>query len=154
MSWYWWLGIAAALLVAGGIMFFHPKEPASDSGLPVVTMRIGSLSFQLEVARRESELSRGLMFRQSMAADRGMIFVFDGEEERGFYMKNTYIPLDILFLDARGRVVSIHQMQPRDLATTPSLYPAQYAIELNQGMAAKAGVKVGDELVIPEGARR
>ena len=64
-------------------------------------------------------------------------------------MKNTHIPLDIIFLSPEAKVVSIHQMEAFDLRTTYSDYPAKYAIELNQGAAEKAGVKVGDTLQIP-----
>jgi uncharacterized membrane protein (UPF0127 family) len=89
------------------------------------------------------------MFRDSMPPDHGMLFVFQTEERQGFYMRNTRIPLDILFLDSSGTVVSIHQMYPFDESSTLSAAPARYAIELNQGAAAAAGVKAGDRLSIP-----
>jgi hypothetical protein len=65
-------------------------------------------------------------------------------------MKHTRLPLDILYVDRNGKVVSIHQMQPFDLTGATSRGPAQYAIELNQGAAAAAGVKDGDQLQLPE----
>jgi hypothetical protein len=78
-----------------------------------------------------------------------MIFVFPFEQRLSFWMENTLIPLDIVFVDREGRIVSIHQMQPLDLRQVPSAGPAMYAIELNQGTAARAGVKAGDMLQIP-----
>jgi uncharacterized membrane protein (UPF0127 family) len=68
-------------------------------------------------------------------------------------MQNTRIPLDIVFVDAAGKVVSIHQMKPHDLKSTRSNGPAKYAIELNAGRAAEAGIESGDQLQIPQGIK-
>ena len=124
-------------------------EEQSPAGLPVVKMKIGSENFSIEVARSKDEQEKGLMKRDSMPADHGMIFVFDKEEVHRFWMKDTRFPLDIIFLNSKGRVVSIHQMQAYDLAETSSDFPAQYAVELNLEVATKSGVKVGDVLDIP-----
>lgn len=121
----------------------------SDDGLRTVRMRIGDATLTLEVADTEALRAYGLMHRDSLPADRGMIFVFPREEPLGFWMKNTRIPLDIAFLDASGKVVSIHQMYPYDLRLTRSAGPAMYAIEVNQGRLAKAGLEVGDILQLP-----
>jgi uncharacterized membrane protein (UPF0127 family) len=139
------------LVIGGGCR--QPAPATAASGLPVVTMAIGNKTFVLEVANKEEDREHGLMRRDSMAADHGMIFVFVDSAPRGFYMKNTRIPLDIVFVGEDERVVSIKQMQPYDLSTTPSDGPAKWAIELNQGAAAKAGLKVGDNVNIPESAR-
>ena len=116
-------------------------------------MKIGSKTFTLEIANDTLEREKGLMRRDSMPTDHGMIFVFPDEQRLGFYMKNTRIPLDIVFLNANGVVVSVKQMRPYDVSTTYADAPAKWAIELNQGQAAEAGVKVGDSLTIPESAR-
>jgi uncharacterized membrane protein (UPF0127 family) len=126
-------------------------EPKAVGGLATVPMEIGNKTFTLEVADRTDSRTYGLMRRDSMPADHGMIFVFDKEEQRGFWMKNCRIPLDIIFLDAGGKVVSVKQMKPYDLSSTPSDGPAQYAIELNKGAAEGAGVKAGMTLKIPAG---
>lgn len=127
---------------------------------------IGSFAFaHLELALTESEQVHGLMHRQSLPDDGGMIFVFANDKVRAFWMKNTLIELDILYLDKDGRVVSIHTMKPEkpqqpeenDLAyelRLPSYYsqaPARFAIELKGGQAQMAGCKVGDLIEI--GAR-
>jgi uncharacterized membrane protein (UPF0127 family) len=126
----------------------------SPAGLRTVDVRVGTKTFTLEVADTSTSRTRGLMRRDSMPRDHGMLFVFPAEDERGFWMKDTRIPLDIVFLDAGGRVVSVHQMKPYDVKnTTYSAGPAKYAIELNQGVAAEAGVKPGDVVEIPPDAR-
>jgi uncharacterized membrane protein (UPF0127 family) len=138
---------AALLLLLAGC----DQQPSS--GLPTVPMQIGSKTFTLEVADRTDSRTTGLMRRDSMPADHGMIFVFGEEEPRGFWMKNTRIPLDIIYLDAKGKVVSVKQMKPFDLNTTPSDGPVQYAIELNKDAAGAAGVTAGMTLTVPAGLK-
>ena len=142
--------ILVASLFTGGCGNGSATTPGM---LPTVPMKLGSKTFTLEVANDTPEREKGLMRRDSMPADHGMIFVFAGEERLGFYMKNTRIPLDIIFVNSSGVVVSIKQMRPYDVSTTYTDAPAKWAIELNQGAAAQAGVKVGDQLSIPETAR-
>ena len=124
-----------------------------QSNLPTVKMQIGSRQFTLEIAADDESRMRGLMRRDSMPADHGMIFVFAETKPLSFYMKNTRIPLDIVYIGGDAKVVSIKQMQPYDVSPVPSDAPAKWAIELNQGTAAAAGVSVGDALQIPEAAR-
>jgi uncharacterized membrane protein (UPF0127 family) len=116
-------------------------------------MRLGNKPFTLEVADTPATVQYGLMRRDSMPADHGMIFVFADEAERGFWMKNTRIPLDIVYVAADGKIVSIKQMKPYDERTTPSDGPAQYAIELNKGAAESVGLKPGMALQLPPGLK-
>ena len=125
----------------------EPRGPATKPA--TVEMRVGRETFNLEIADTEPERQRGLMNRDFLPPDHGMLFVFQEEEELSFWMKNTTIPLDIIYLDRNGKVVSIKQMNPRSLRGVPSDRPAMYAVELNQGAAAQAGVRVGDKLTIP-----
>jgi uncharacterized membrane protein (UPF0127 family) len=147
------LAITLALFAAAGAGGCQTAASQPSSGLPTVNMQIGSKPFTLEVANTEETRERGLMRRDSMAADHGMIFVFDHEQVLPFYMKNTRIPLDIVFVDKQGVVVAVKQMRPYDLSITSSVKPALWAIELNAGAAAAAGVKAGDVLDIPAAAR-
>ncbi|HMO25414.1 MAG TPA: DUF192 domain-containing protein, partial [Tepidisphaeraceae bacterium] len=78
-----------------------------------------------------------------------MIFAFPDERPLSFWMKNTHIPLDILYLTADGAVVSTHRMLPHDLRPVPSAGPAKYAIELNAGEIARTGLRRGDRIDIP-----
>ena len=140
----WALASAAA---AGCKKSAEPRGPATK---PItVEMEIGRETFNLEIADTEDERRRGLMYRDFMPPDHGMLFVFEEEEELSFWMEATLIPLDIIYLDRTGKVVSIKPMKPRDRTGVTSDRPAMYAVELNRGAAARAGVRVGDQLTIP-----
>lgn len=129
-------------------------ESGPSSGLATVPMKIGAKTYKLEIANTESSRRTGLMRRDSMPADHGMIFSFSEEQILQFHMLNTRIPLDILFLDTGGQIVSVHEMKAYDTRTeTRSARPAKYAIELNLGQIKTAGVKPGDVLQIPASAR-
>jgi hypothetical protein len=132
-------------------------QPASDGSgaqsLPTVKMKIGTQTFDLEIARTSEQQALGLMKRDSMPKDHGMIFVFPDERLLEFWMKDTRIPLDIMYVDSTGKVVSVSQMRPYDLTSISSDVPAQYAIELNAGMVKQVGVKSHDVLDIPAAAR-
>ncbi len=113
--------------------------------------------FTVEVADDFEEMRLGLMFRESMADDHGMIFIYPDEGRRSFWMKNTRIPLDILFFDSDLTLVDWHaDVPPCKTAQCPS-YPsevqAQYVLELNAGKAAELGVTKGDRLEIQLGAQ-
>lgn len=116
-------------------------------------IELGGKRFSVEIVADDQARARGLMFRELMATAHGMLFVFDGEAPRSFWMKNTRIPLDILFFDARRRLVSLHSRVPPcpDGAECPdwtSEGPAAYVLELNAGQAETLGLRRGDELVI------
>lgn len=137
------IALTALLLLIG-------CDPKPTSNLATVNMQLGNKNFTLEVADQTDTRTYGLMRRDSMPEDHGMIFVFKDEEKLGFWMKNTRIPLDIIYIDALGQVVSVKQMKPYDLSTVPSDGPAKYAIELNKGAAEAAGVKAGMTLKLPD----
>ncbi|MGZ8369771.1 MAG: DUF192 domain-containing protein [Caulobacteraceae bacterium] len=100
--------------------------------------------FQVEIADTDAERSRGLMFRTSLAPDRGMLFLFPGEDYLSFWMKNTYIPLDIIYISGSGRVVSIaRRTKPFSTATIPSGAPAQYVLEIAGGRSDEIGLRIG-----------
>ena len=106
--------------------------------------------FTVEVARTQEKQALGLMFRDSMPKDHGMLFVFPAEGMRSFWMKNTRIPLDIFYFDEQLKLVSVAEnAQPcrtRHCAPYPSEGPAKYVLELNAGLAADLGVQPGDVL--------
>ncbi len=147
--------VAAVVLALGVCLLGCDAKPATQNqgGLRTVSMQIGDKPFTLEVADNEFNQEHGLMQRDSMPDLHGMVFVFPDEAERFFYMKNTRIPLDILFLDHNGKIVSTATMTPYDLSLVPSNAPAKYAIELNAGAIKQTGVKVGQTLKIPDDAR-
>jgi uncharacterized membrane protein (UPF0127 family) len=104
----------------------------------------------VELADTQDKRNLGLMFRDSMPDDHGMLFVFPGETRRSFWMKNTRIPLDIFYFDSNLALVSVSENTPPcrspQCPTYPSAGPAKYVLELNAGKAAKLGVKSGDVL--------
>lgn len=99
---------------------------------------------KVEVARTGPEKARGLMKREQLDADSGMIFVWDSPVQGGFWMKDTYIPLSIAFISKDGAIVNIQDMQPLDLANHIPAAPYIYAVEANRGWFAEHGIKVGD----------
>ncbi|MDX1753437.1 MAG: DUF192 domain-containing protein [Salinimicrobium sediminis] len=104
---------------------------------------------KLEIADDDYQRETGLMYRQSMEADQGMLFIFENEEPRGFYMKNTHIPLDLIFLDSQNKIVSIAKdAKPENLETIPSNVPAQYVLEINGGLSDQWNLAVGDSLIL------
>ncbi len=106
--------------------------------------------FSVEIADDPGERERGLMFRDEMAADHGMLFVHDGEETQSYWMKNTRIPLDIIYFDRTRKLVSVAHAPPCSLGDNcppfPSAAPALYVLELNAGATDALGAKPGDEL--------
>ena len=123
------------------------------TALPTVPITIGTQTYTVEIAASEQTRARGLMRRDSMDKDKGMIFVFPDEERQSFWMKNTRIPLDLIYIDAEGHVVSIHPLEPYNLKSVTSPEPIKNAIELNRGQASVSGVKPGDLIEIPGPAR-
>ncbi len=105
-----------------------------------------SARVRLEVARTEAEQSRGLMFRDHLDADAGMLFVFESTADHSFWMKNTYIPLDMIFLDGSGDIVGIvEDAEPQSLEPR-SGGESRYVIEVNGGWSAAHGLRPGDHV--------
>jgi uncharacterized protein len=110
----------------------------------------GSHKFSVEVATTPAQMEQGLMFRRSLAPDAGMIFDFRTPSMATMWMKNTLIPLDMLFVDAQGRIVNIHERAvPGSLDTIAAAAPVRAVIELNGGTAARLGIRPGDRVVFP-----
>ena len=123
---------------------------ACASGDPSV--ELGGKTFAVEIADTSEKQALGLMFRDNMEADKGMLFIFPNEAPRSFWMKNTRIPLDIMYFDKELKMVSVSADTPPCKVTRcpsyPSKAPAMYVLELNAGAAKKLGVGVGDKLTL------
>jgi uncharacterized membrane protein (UPF0127 family) len=123
---------------------------AAAQFLPYVKLK--GERFVVELAQDDASRERGLMYREHMDTNRGMLFVFDQETPQAFWMKNTKIPLDMLFIDRNGKLVALHQSVPPCTADPcpvyPSKAPALYVLELNGGVTDKLGVKLGDHVEI------
>ena len=101
---------------------------------------------KLRVATTPRERARGLMYDEHMAPDEGMLFQYPSERHLSFWMKNTKIPLSIAFINSKGIIQEIRDMQPFGLDSIRSAEPAQWALEVNRGWFDKHGVKVGDKI--------
>jgi len=105
---------------------------------------------EAELAVTPSERATGLMNRASLPGDGGMLFIFDDEQPRSFWMKNTLIPLDMIFIDAQGEIVDINEnARPGDLNSYTSAAPAMYVLEVNGGYCADNNIEDGDTVEIP-----
>lgn len=110
----------------------------------------GQIRFTVEVADDDAERARGLMFREEMARGAGMLFVFDPPHEVSFWMKNTLIPLDMIFTDVAGRVVKVHSNAvPGDLTGIPGEGRVFTVLEINGGLAERYGIATGSEMQHP-----
>ena len=112
-------------------------------GPETVALQFGAATLQAEIADSDAERQVGLMYRDSMGQDAGMIFVYPDTKIRSFWMKDTRIPLSIAFLDDTGTIVRIADMRPFDTGHTSSMVPARYAVEANQGWFAEHNIEAG-----------
>jgi len=121
-----------------------------QTGLEQVPLTIHSASgdhrFTVDIARTPAQQEHGLMFVRSLPPNRGMIFPYDPPQQVAFWMKNTLIPLDIIFIDARGRIIRIADAKPLDETPLPSGEPAAAVLEIRGGRSAELGVKAGDKV--------
>jgi uncharacterized protein len=132
------------------------KSPQAQGRLERLEISSGGKAhvFQVETMRNDADRAKGLMFRQFMAEDRGMLFDFEREQPVSMWMRNTYIPLDMLFIKADGRIHRIHERaQPLDETSISSGENVRYVLELNGGIAGKLGLKAGDMVKLPTAAR-
>jgi uncharacterized membrane protein (UPF0127 family) len=135
------------LLALAAFAALLPTEALAQDGkpqsLPITKIRVGSHPVDAEVAQDPQQRALGLMFRFSLPADRGMLFVFPRAEPQGFWMRNTYIPLSIAYMDADGTILNIVDMAPHDERRHPSAGPALYALEMRKGWFAERGIGPG-----------
>jgi uncharacterized membrane protein (UPF0127 family) len=152
--------LCAAMVVA---VYFGTLRPGLADGqammLPVDPTPLvavtgsGEHSFSIEIADTSAEREAGLMFRKEMADNHGMLFVFDKPGEVAFWMKNTPMPLDIVFIGPDGRINAIRRGEPESEAVIAPGRMVSFVLELKAGIAAKDGLKDGDRLRHPAIAR-
>ena len=107
----------------------------------------GDFSFTVEIADTNEERAKGLMFRNELAADAGMLFDYGKEQEASFWMQNTLIPLDMIFIGADGVVKTIHvNAKPLDTTPIPSGVPVRFVLEIPGGRSREIGLAVGDRM--------
>lgn len=154
------LRIIILLIIATATMTFQSCKEETKTVKPVVVefKKEGELllktasdslikQIDIEIAADDYSTQTGLMYRDSMHETQGMLFVFPKEDQRSFYMKNTKIPLDIIYIDANKDIVSFQKnAEPYSEASLPSNVPAQYVLEVNAGLADQWQLKVGDKI--------
>lgn len=135
--------LCVCILFAAGIF------PGCSDTEKKMRITLGGEEFILEVADTQEERRQGLMHRKHLPENRGMLFVFPGDEKLGFWMKNTQIPLSIAFIAKDGTVKEIKDMEPYSERVVESTYSVRYALEVNRGVFDKLGVRPGDTIDLP-----
>jgi hypothetical protein len=122
-------------------------QPGADGGiLRTVEVKVGGVPITVEIADTPALRERGLMYRDSLPLNHGMLFVYPDEEVRSFWMRNTRIPLDIAFVDRNGTIVNVERMEARTDDNTLSAAPVMYALEMQAGWFAENEVGAGDRM--------
>jgi len=128
---------------SGPVTFGH-------SEVKVATLGGASFRFAVEVAETPDQLHQGLMFRDAMADDAGMLFLLGTEEVASFWMRNTFLPLDMLFIARDGRVTDVHRnAAPGSTAIISSTVPVVAVLEVNAGITGRLGIHSGDRVIHP-----
>lgn len=135
------------------------NQAASEAGLDQITLCLRSgnktRAFTVEMARTPQQQNQGLMFRTSLADDKGMLFPFSQQRVASFWMRNTLIPLDIIFIGSDGRIVNIAEnTTPYSLEPVLSTAPVAAVLELRGGLTAQLGIKAGDRATWTSGKVR
>ncbi|WP_140985095.1 DUF192 domain-containing protein [Asticcacaulis tiandongensis] len=149
-------GFVKALILALALAGALPVSACAQTSAPVAKVALepvrvvtadGVRDFKVEIADDEYERAKGLMYRESMPADHGMLFLFPDMAERSFWMHNTPLPLDIIYISSSAQVVSIQRNAiPYDRTPLPSFGAAVAVLEINGGLSDQLGIKPGDRI--------
>ena len=144
--------LVVGLVVPGLLLAALPAQALETFATSELTVHTagGAHKFSIELAQSDAQMEQGLMFRRSLAPDAGMLFDFKRPTNVAMWMKNTVIPLDMLFLDEQGRIIDIHERAvPYSTDIIAGKAPARYVIELNGGTVARLDIKLGDQVTSP-----
>jgi uncharacterized membrane protein (UPF0127 family) len=141
----------ASMLVLCWILLFAGCQPKAAEttafGLRIAELKISKVPLTAEIADTPQASENGLMFRDSLPEDRGMLFIFEQPKKASFWMRNTKIPISIAFIDSTGRILEIKSMNPLDESVVPSVSDqVAYALEVNQGWFDRHGVSSGAKI--------
>ena len=150
---FYWISGILILSLLGIVLYFEYQKIADKNSITIFTGG-GPVKIRAEFARTSKELEMGLMNRLSFPKNSGMFFIFPDETNRSFWMKNTLIPLDIIFISSKGRVNEITTLNPCQETEICQSYnsktPAQYVLEINAGSAGKWKIIEGDIVELPK----
>lgn len=137
---------AAAVVISAAFVLILYKAYYRDAALPIVELRAGDTKILAEVAADKASRSKGLMFRERLETDQGMLFVYETPAVKCFWMKNTKIPLSVAFIDDSGAIVKIDDLKPFDESPRCSGTPVLFALEMEQGWFERHGIAAGTRL--------
>lgn len=132
-----------ALLAASAIATSTTAIGQQVSRFPVISLNAGMHVIKAEVAAKDADRQQGLMFREKMGQNEGMVFIFDAPAGVCMWMKNTLIPLSVAFIDESGKIINIEDMQPQTLDSHCAKKPVRYALEMNLGWFRQKNIKPG-----------
>jgi uncharacterized membrane protein (UPF0127 family) len=135
--------------IAGWVLFcalaLVAVEAVALEKFQTTQVHVGSQALKVELAITEPQRMQGLMYRDKLGANDGMLFVFDAPEYQSMWMKNTLLPLSVAFIAPDGTILNVEEMEPQTLNPHMSAGPALYALEMNKGWFASHGLKPGDK---------
>ncbi|HLD03771.1 MAG TPA: DUF192 domain-containing protein [Candidatus Dojkabacteria bacterium] len=143
--------ITSAFLVILGFKLFTPDSQKQQPGtipLKITSQNKVKAELFVEIADTPDEQSRGLMYRTSLEKNHGMLFIFQDSQPLYFFMKNTYIPLDIIFINSEFTIIDIHENVPalQESPLISSSVPSKYALEIASGSISSNGIRLGDKI--------
>ena len=133
-------------LILGLLVVFSTFSCSKSGILQTQEIKINQWKLTVEIADTPETQEKGLMGRESMAVDKGMLFVYDRDSRKSIWMKNTLIPLSIAYIAADGTIREIYDMEPLSTRIVDSRYSVRYALEVNQGAFQRHGIKEGDKV--------
>jgi uncharacterized membrane protein (UPF0127 family) len=128
------------------LLLFPFADGFAQQRLPATTLNIGIHLIKAEVAIRDDERAQGLMYRETMGMNEGMVFRFASSNQVCMWMKNTFLPLSVAFIDESGSIINIEDMQPETLVAHCSRKPARFALEMNRGWFKTKNIKAGSHI--------
>jgi len=146
------MGNFRLIIILTVFFIFSSLEMYSENTLKTCRIILSSdngskVAINVEIADNDESRNRGLMFRDELPWDKGMLFIFPDSKKRAFWMKNTYIPLDIAYIDKKGIINEIYTMKPLDYSIIyNSIKPARYALEVNAGWFRKNNISPGSKI--------
>ena len=127
-------------------MSFCIVAASASAEMPLIELKAGKQTLTAEVASTDPDRMQGLMHRRMLPENRGMLFVFPNVAYHGMWMKNTFIPLSVAFIDDKGVIINIEDMQPHTLDAHNAKQPVRFALEMNLGWFRKHGIAPGTKL--------
>ena len=144
-----YLFLTAAAFMCGGMSYLASEPSFQKSTLQITTQDRRQITFDIRIARTQRQRQLGLMHVKNMPATEGTLFLEPKNESRivSMWMKNTYIPLDMLFIDESGLIVHIHKgAKPHDLTSISSMHPVMAVLEINAGLVDRLNINLGDNI--------